>query len=203
MIGLSDVFGMIGQGDCSDVATSLRDMGTTGSSMEYSIPIYECFYLKFLPGGKTGFLCGNIQEYNVLRGLCMNCGAMACCINLLDQDILTLFGLFCLYTPNTGMTVFYKNNIPELVDMTEEIADQLANLAGIPFDLNYGALDLASEALDILINKFMEKLQEDLGQRGISLRSWDDIPAFDQEITQSGEKMRMFRFRKQTQAQIL
>ena len=202
MIGLSEMFNMVDMDTCVDPATSLRNMGTD-LDLNLSIPIYEIFYLKLLPGGDTGFLCDNIIEYNMLRKLCVQCGAVACCINLLDMDILTLFGLLCVCTPNTGFTVFYKNNVPAITEMTEEIAEQLCELAGIPYDPNYGALDFANQALDFLINKCMENVNDDLQSKGINIMPWDDIPEFTEQVTQTGEAHRMYMYRKNTKAQVL
>lgn len=202
MIGLSEVFNMVDMDTCVDPATSLRNMGTN-LDLDVSIPIYEIFYLKILKGGDTGFLCDNIMEYNMLRKLCVQCGAISCCINLLDMDILTIFGIMCVCTPNTGMTVFYKNNVPALVDMTEEIAEQLADLAGIPFDPNYGALELGSEILNVLIERCMEKVDEDLNDKGIQCLPWEKIPEFVETVTQSGEAHQMYMYRKRSNAQIL
>lgn len=74
MIQLTEMFNMVGTDGCSDVATSLVMQGV---EPEISIPIYDIFFLKLMPGQKSTFLAESIPEFNAIRQLSVHCGAVA------------------------------------------------------------------------------------------------------------------------------
>lgn len=199
MIQLSDVFGMVGVDGCSDVATSLAMQGTR---QEISIPIFEVFYLKILPSANSQFIAGSIAEANVLRQLASCCGGVSCTLNLLDMDILTLAGVLCICTPSTGMNVFFKDNVPELAELTEDVISQLAQMAGIPIDPDVGLIttDIAVQAIDFLFNKLVDCLENNLSSTGIAFRHWEELPQFYEMVCQTGDLGRMKQYRIETNA---
>lgn len=199
MIQLSDVFNMVGVDGCSDVATSLAMQGT---NQEISIPIFEIFYLKILPSANSQFIAGSIAEANVLRQLAGCCGGVSCTLNLLDMDILTLAGVLCICTPSTGMNVFFKDNIPDLADLAEDVIAQLAQMAGIPVNIGIGGvgMDIAVQAIDFLFNKLVDCLENNLGSTGIAFRNWDELPDFYDTVCGTGDLGRMKQYRMATHA---
>jgi len=197
MIQLSDVFSCIGGNGCVDVASSLKAQGVDLDS-GMSIPIYEIFYLKILSEDRVGFLCSSIQEFTALKQLTKGCGAVTCAINLLDNDLLSLTGLLCTYTPRTGMVVFYKNNIPDLQKASSDIISQIVKLAGIPIDLNYQVIspDIANQALSVLMNKLAGSVNENLSSYGIQIMDWNRIPYYINQIKANGEMNDMYMMRR-------
>lgn len=202
MIKLSDVFNMIGIDSCCDVATSLAMQGTT---REISIPIFDIFYLKILPSSQTQFIANSIPEANALRQLAVNCGGVSCLINILDMDVLTLAGVLCIYTPNTGMNIFFKNNLPNLAELADNIIAEMVRLAGIPVDLDTGFVgnDVAVKAFNLLFNKLVELISTDSSNFGISFRNWGDLPEYYEMLRSSGEMGKMRHFREITHAALI
>lgn len=196
MIQLSEVFSMIGVDGCSDVASSLA---MQGSIPEVSIPIYEIFYLKFLSGEHTQFLASCLPEVNVLRQIAVSCGGVCCTINILDMDILTLLGALCVYTPNNGMCVFIKNNLPDLMNLTQDIAEMIASVVGVPLPPGSAiTMDKLAEMIEFLVDKLIDKLQEDMSKFGINLLHWEELPNFYNSLRESGEMEEMHRYRAAT-----
>lgn len=194
MIQLSDVFSMIGTDGCEDVASSL---GMQGTDPEISIPIYEIFYLKILPGENSGFLASSIAEYNAIRQLSQNCGGVAAAINLLDLDILTLIGVELIYTPNTGMNVFMKLGDVLTGELEEQVLAELAALAGIPTpDNSYTLTHMQGEIIEILFNKAIDYMQSDLESKGINLHHWEELPNYYNMTQETGEMAEMLRYRQ-------
>lgn len=194
MIHLSEAFGMIGNGQCCDVATSLALQGTNTA---VSIPLYEIFFLKILPGEGTQFLVSSIPEYNIIRHLASSCGAVAATINLLDLDILTLVGTLLIYTPSSGMTVFTKLGDIVTEGIDEDMVNSLANLAGIPIPSFIPDLySFAGELLETLYNRLVDMLSADLEQYNINLIQWDMLPDFYEELRDSGEMAQMAKIRQ-------
>ena len=192
MIQLSEVFNMIGTNGCSDVATSLQMQGTES---DISIPIYEIFYLHILPAEHSNFMASSIPEANAIRQLAISCGGVSCTINLLDMDILTLAGVLCIFTPDTGMNVFFKDNIPDLANMTEEIVGTLAEMVGIPVQAGNVTMDIAVKAIDMLFNKLVDSMEQNLGNCGINLKRWEELPEYYEYLKNSGEMQEMHSYR--------
>lgn len=197
MIQLSEMFSMIGEGDCIDVATSL---GLQGGLSDISIPIYEIFYLKIASSQHTQFLASSIPEANALRQMAVSCGGVCCTINLMDMDMLTLLGCLCISTPNSGMNVFIKNNIPDLANMTTDMIDALLNMAGIPFEVGGECIELAVDAVNMLFDKLLDMLENNLSSCGIALRNWEELPDFYNLLIESGEMRQMQMYRNQLRA---
>ena len=194
MIMLSEMFSMIGQGDCQDVATSL---GMQGTEPEISIPIYEIFYLKLLGGQKANFLAGSIQEFNAIRQLAQTCGAVAATINLLDMDILTLVGLVAVATPRTGMNVFIKPGEAITGELEEEILTALSSLAGVDLPpLTHRAFNFSEKLVNTLFNRFIEQMNDDLRTNLIEIHQWSDFAPYFFSLRNSGEMEEMYRFRQ-------
>lgn len=206
MINISESFSMIGINGCGDVASSLQAQGTEPN---ISIPVYGPFFLHLLAGEKTNFLASHISEFNAIRQLAMSCGAVAAAINVLEMDLLTLIGVVMIYTPNTGMNMFVKNNIPDLVNLAEDISDALISLT--PFGANpdilnnkmVNKIEIVSQALDWLINTLISRLEGDMGENGINLHRWDALPDYYNYIKQSGEMQEMAKYREMMGAPIL
>ena len=206
MINLSECFKMIGVDGCNDVATSLAKQGT---DVDISIPIYGPFFLHLLAGKKTNFLTSHISEFNAVRQMAATCGAVAAAVNLLEADMLTLLGVLMIYTPNTGMNVFVKNNIPDLLDLTEELAKAVVSLTPLAVgadhmtNMTFAQTEVLSKALDWLINLLIERLDEDMATNGINLRTWNELPDYYNYLKESGEMEQMARYREMIQAAIL
>lgn len=206
MINMSECFSMIGLDGCNDVATSMVMQGT---DPDISIPVYGPFFCHLLAGERTNFLASNLPEFNAIRKLAINCGAVAASINLLEADILTLAGVLMIFTPNTGMNVFVKNNTPELVNLAEDLIEALIRLT--PFadsahmiaKSNIGGIELASKALEWLIELFIDKLNCDMENMKINLHNWDEIPEYYNYVINSGEMNRMAYYRNMMNAVIL
>ena len=200
MIELSSAFDMVGAGGCTDVASSLVGQGT---DLSMSIPIYEVFYLKILVGNDSGFLACSIQEFNALRKLAETCGSVTVTINLLDMDILTLIGAILIYTPNTGPNIFFKlGDILSNPELPEDILRMLSDLAGIPIPdaaLKSSTMQtrFALELLQILFNKLVEAMQQDMSMKGIEIHKWEELPEYFNMLQNSGEMARMAEIRQQ------
>lgn len=194
MIQLSEMFSMIGEGNCIDVASSL---GLQGGIPDISIPIYDIFYLKVGSSQHSQYLAGSIQEANAIRRLAISCGSVCCTINLLDMDMLTLLGCLCISTPNSGMNVFIKNNIPDLANIATDVIDQLLNMAGIPFEPGGECIEIAVTAINILFDKLLDSLENNLSSFGIVLRRWEELPGFYNMLGESGEMQQMQMLRNQ------
>ena len=191
MIQISDMFSMIGQEGCGDVASSLAMQGCVE---DIHIPIYEIFYLDIMFGDKCGFLASNIQEFTALRKLAIDCGAVSVTINILDMDILSLVGAVCIFTPSTGMSIFMKECITDLANLTEDIANQVLNLAGLP---SSGMLntEVLAQAINILFEKLVDLISESCERCNINVYHWGELPEFYNEILSSGEMMEMHNMR--------
>lgn len=205
---MSEIFGMVGQGNIADVASSLSAQGV---NTEMSIPIYEVFYLKLLPGTKAGFICDSIAELSAIRELGIKCGSVCCTVNLLDMDMLTLVAMLAVCTPQTGYSVFYKSNVESalqgLETAGEAIASSLVSLAGLDIDVDFDmgtvSLDMAAKAIDMLANRLFGTLEDEFSHFGIAMRPWEQLPEFIHTVKQSGDMNQMFNFRKQMGASIL
>lgn len=198
MVNVSDIFSLCGTEGVPDVSTSLARQDIMG---EISVPIFEGVYLKIIPNGDLGFLCSTLQEVGVIQYLGRACGTVGIALNILDLDILTVLGCICTFTPRTGANIFFKNNIPDITQLAEDITGDLAALVGLPFDPVLGGgkgylLDIANKAIDILFNRLIETLEDDLGSKGIGIHKWNEIPIFKQELVQTGELLWMNRIRR-------
>lgn len=200
MINLSECFNMIGTNGCMDVASSMGLQGVDPSMMDISIPVYGPFFMKVLIGQESGFICDTIPEFTVLRQLNQNCGTVAVAINLLEMDVLTLVGALLTFTPDTGMNCFLKLSEIDLVNMSAELISSIAGATGIPMPpgVTDGLVDITEVAGDILqavFNMLIELLNNDLENKGITLREWEELPDFYNMIRESGEmqEMRMYR----------
>lgn len=200
MINLSECFNMIGTNGCMDVASSMGLQGIDPSMMDISIPIYGPFFMKVLMGQDCGFICDTIPEFTAIRQLNQNCGTVAVAINLLEMDVLTLVGALLTFTPDTGMNCFLKLSAIDLVNMSAELISSIAGATGIPMPpgVTDGLVDITEVAGDILqavFNMLIEVLNNDLENKGITLREWEELPDFYNMIRESGEmqEMRMYR----------
>lgn len=197
MISVSEIFKYCGSEGVPDVATSLANQNVCG---DISIPVFEGVYLKIIPNGNIGFLCSSLREAGILQNLGRVCGTVGIALNVLDIDLLTLMGCVCAYTPRSGAHVFFKNNIPDLTHLTEEVAGDLAGLAAIPFDpIGVGPefiLDIANQALEILFNKLVGVLETDFSTCGINMHTWDELSEFYAELVNTGEMEWMRKVRR-------
>lgn len=200
MINLSECFSMIGTDGCMDVASSMGLQGIDPSMMDISIPVYGPFFMKVLIGQESGFICDSIQEFTAIRQLNKNCGTVAVTINLLEMDVLTLVGALLTFTPDTGMNCFLKLSAIDLVNMSAELISSIAGATGIPLPpgVTDGLVDIVEVAGDILqavFDMLIEVLNNDLENKGITLREWEELPDFYNMIRESGEmqEMRMYR----------
>ena len=197
MINLSEIFTGVGvqNGMCVDVATGL---GMQGINQEISIPVYEVFYIKIMPVEKARVLCSSIPEFTALRNLSSHCGAVAITINIGDIDFLTLMGAMCIFTPGTGFNIFFKNNIVDLVNATEDIVEMLLSLSGLNIDLGMSTMniDIAAHALQILTDKLIEQLHDDFCDKGINVVDWSELPNLYNELKRTNEMNEMYRYRQ-------
>lgn len=204
MLQLSDMFSGINEEmGIFDLQSAL---GSQGVNLQegYSIPIYEIFYLKIAPKADAGILSASLEEYNVLSQLNRACGTICCTLNLFEMDLLTLLGAVCCYIPsslqNAGMYVFVKDNIPDLVNITEDIAVQILNLSGLNIEDLGGTtmnLEIAAQALDIVIKMLISALDRDLSSKGIRVFQWQILANFLDELQASGDYQQMLAYRKQ------
>lgn len=197
MINVSEIFSLCGQDGVPDVATSLAGQNIFG---DISIPIFEGVYLKILPNGNLGFLCSNLQEAGILQHLGKSCGTVGITLNVLNMDILTLMGCVCTFTPKTGANVFFKNNMPDVTELAEDIVEQLAGISALPFDPlggigNSYLIDIANKALDIILDKLIKTLEIDFGSHGIGIHNWEELGAFHNELVKTGELRWMQKIR--------
>jgi len=206
MIGISNCFDMIGQNGCMDVASSLGMQGIGKDMQEISIPIYEVFYMKILIGQDSAFMCDSIQEFTAIRRMNNSCGSVTVTVNLLDMDLLTLLGALLIFTPNTGMNCFLKLNAINLIDDILDLLPMLADLAGLPLPdgMVDGALEggtigieFANRVLEVLFDKLVDVLNEDMATRGIAVRHWEELPEFYQGLVDSGEMKNMLKMRQE------
>lgn len=197
MVGVSDLFQCIGQDGCMDVATSLAMQGCDIlMEQEIDIPIYEIFHLKIMFGDNVGELGGTIPEYNALNKLAKTCGAVSASINILDIDLLTIAGITCIATPNTGMNVFCKvlNVMTDLID--GPIAQQLLSVTPLGAIPGLGiAPKMICDALEWCFNFLVDALGNELEPCGIALHTWDELPDFYNQLKASGEMAQMQEYR--------
>ena len=191
MLQITDMFSMIGQDGCSDVASSLAMQGCV---VDIHIPIYEIFYLDIMFGDKCGFLASHLNEFTALRKLATDCGAVTVTINVLDLQILTLLGAVCIFTPNTGMSLFLKECITDLTSLTEDIAEQVVSLSGLPLN-GLMSTDLLEDAIHVLFDKLVDLISDSCAVNGINVYHWEQLPEFYNEISMSGEMQEMHNFR--------
>lgn len=194
MIGISDLFSMVGVNGCSDVATSLA---MQGCDPEIDIPIYEVLYLKFMCGERTKGLADTIPEYNAIRRMSICCGAVAATLTIAGLDILELAGLICIFTPNTGMNVFLKLGEILVENISSDEVQLVLEAAHIPIpDFIEEAGALVGEALDTIFNMMISTMQDELGRFGIVLHQWNELPEYYSGIKASGEMQEMYNFRQ-------
>ena len=197
MVNVSEIFKYCGADGVPDVATSLAHQNICG---DISIPVFEGVYLKIIPNGNLGFLCSSLQEAGALQNLGRTCGTVGIALNVLDMDLLTLIGCVCTYTPRSGANVFFKNNIPDITQLTEDLIGDIAGLAAIPFDpmgmSQEFMLDLANEAIDIIFHKLVDVIETDFATCGIGVHQWEELEIFYHELVESGEMEWMRKVRR-------
>lgn len=206
MINMSECFALCGTDGCMDVASSLGMQGVNKDLGSFSIPIYEVFYLKILIGNDSAFMCDSIPEVTAIRRMNNACGSVTVTINLLDMDILTLLGALLIFTPNTGMNCFIKLNAVDLIDEILDLLPMLADLAGMPIpdEIMDAALagstmqiEFANRVLEVLFDKLVDILNEDMSTKGIEVRHWEELPEFYQGLLDSGEMKNMLQLRRE------
>jgi hypothetical protein len=205
MIGLSEMFSLVGDNNIADVATSLDSQGV---DPEISIPIYDVFYLKIMASCNAKYFADNLQEFTMIRTLADKCGSVTATINLLDMDVLTIAGALMIATPNTGMNVFLKigGTILDETVFNEDIADQLGEISGIPTNIIGQTCDLMQfieTAIEEMINKLIEAVSEDLERFNIHLMTWDQLPNLYATLKKTGELYEMENFRRMLGASTL
>ena len=193
MIGVSDMFNMIGTDGCMDVATSVAMQGTVES---ISIPIYEVFYLKILAGNDVARISGSLAEYNAIRKLNTCCGSVGITINVLDIDLLTLVGALCVFTPKTGMNVFMKLGDIITDELTHEILAELAHLTNIPFIGDGSDNHLIATILQTVFDMIIDRLNDNLESFGINVYGFDELPRYINMVAESGEMEDMYQYRQ-------
>lgn len=206
MINMSECFSMIGVNGCGDVASSLQMQGT---EPDVQIPIYGPFFLHLLAGEKTNFLASHITEFNAIRQMAVTCGAVAAAVNVIQMDMLTLLGVLLIYTPNTGMNAFVKNNVPDLLDLAEDISQAIIELTPLAIgadkmnSMMFNQTEMVSQALDWLINTLIDRLDDDMATNGIHLHRWDELPDYYNYVKGSGEMKEMAQYRQMMDAPVL
>ena len=103
MAELSQVFDMIGQDGCIDVATSLAMQNI---DIDVDIPIYEVFHLKILAGEESGEVCESADFYEIIRHLSEACGGVTFSINLIGLNLLTIAAAYCFYSKHWNECVY-------------------------------------------------------------------------------------------------
>ena len=204
MIGVSDIFSMIGTDGCQDVATSLAMQGTMDS---ISIPIYEVFYLNILAGNDVASISGNLAEYNAIRKLNTYCGSVGISINVLGIELLTLVGAVCVFTPRTGMNIFMKLGEILTDELTHEMITSLASITNINPFTSSGVTEeinvhIIPEILQRIFDMVLERLNENLSDFGINVYDFDELPRYIDTIYNSGEMGEMYHYRQMTGAMI-
>ncbi len=203
MLQVSDIFSGIDESaGIFDLQTALKSQGMDLQE-GFEIPIYDIAYLKLAPDCNPGIICSNMSEYTALDKLQKACGVVSCSINLFKLDILTLLGIVCCYIPsgcaNGGMYLFVKNNVPDLVNITEDIAVAILNLSGAKLE-DLGAstmtIDVASKALDIVINLLIKMLNTNMSEFGVAVYEFNQIETFIQQLINSGDYIKMYNHRK-------
>lgn len=204
MSELSDIFSMIGNGNCGDVATS---MDAQGLLSEQSIPIYEVFYLRLLLGDSLQLLVDNQQEFDMLKQLIVGCGAVGAAINIMGYDELTLLGIMAIYTPNTGMSIFVRPGRGDYGSASAEAVKGMLGLTGsiacptpVPFK---GPLEDMEDTLNMAQDMLLERINDSLDRYGIQIYHWEELPNLFYTIKDSGELSDMYQFRKISGASIL
>lgn len=203
MLQISDLFSGINEGaGILDLQTALGSQGTDLQN-GMSIPIYDVFYLKIAPNCNPGMLCSSVEQYNNLDRLSKACGAVSFTVNLLDTDLLTLLGAVCIYLPsmlkNGGMYIFIKDNIPDLTNITEELATAMLGLTGKSkeaFGYTTMNLDLAVKVLHFLIELLIKMLNQNMQAYGIAVYDMEKIPVLMQDLYNSGDYTRMLNYRR-------
>lgn len=197
MINVAEIFQYCGMDGVPDVATSLANQNVMD---DISFPVFEGVYLKIIPNGNLGFLCSSIQEAAILQHLGRSCGTVGIALNIMDMDFLTVLGCVCTFTPRSGANIFFKNNIPDLTQLTEDAVEMLAGLSALPFDPMCGGgqeymLDLANQAIQILFDRLIDKLNDEFSAAGIGIHPWEELAEFRHELIESGELAWMQRVR--------
>lgn len=201
MITVSEMFSFICKGNCSDVATSLAMQGCIPNM---DIPIYEEFNLHIESGSNAGNIANSVQEYNVLRRLEMQCGAVIASISVEGIQALTLANALLIFTPSCGMTVFLKMLQINIEMINEQMVSVILEAAGMPIpDFLDEAIGLVEEAISVVSHKFIGILQGDLANYGITLYPWDELPDYYNSIKNSGEMNMMYRNRQMNGAATL
>lgn len=204
MIMLSDVFGMINNQDCADVATSLVCQGCVP---EVSIPIYDIFFLKLHSVNDLHRLnlADSIMELNMLRSLSSSCGAVAASINLLDMDILTLIDILLTYTPNNGPHIFFK---PKMImsDMLDDsvlsaLFDSTRGVLGLP-DLVPKTAEFVEKIIDDMFNRLIEVMGDNCKRFGIYLHTWNELYDYFNMLRNTQEFFDMSALRRNMQSAI-
>ena len=206
MIDISEIFLGIQENGCPDIASSLASQGVDLNE-DISIPIFEGVYLKIMNGSKAGFLCNSIAEFQTLRSLSKSIGCVAFTINIAEMDLLSLFGLLATYTPQTGGIVFYKNNIPEIQALTEDMVMGLITATGLPIPEDVARMMVGSacgpgvmpapvqEVLDKVVERIFNKLMEDLSSKDLQFVEWERIPELKEQLRRTGEDREMYQMR--------
>lgn len=202
MIDMSECFSMIGTDGCMDVASSLGMQGINPAMQEISIPIYGPFFMKILIDQECGFVCDSITEFTVMRQLNQNCGTVTITLNILEMDMLTLVGVLLAFTPDTGMNCFLKPAVIDLANMSLETLIMISDAAGIPLppgteDGLVNITEAAEDVIQVVFDMLMNVLNNDLEQKGITLREWEELPDFYNTVRASGEMQEMRMHRQQ------
>ena len=190
MAELSQVFDMIGQDGCIDVATSLAMQNI---DIDVDIPIYEVFHLKILAGEESGEVCESADFYEIIRHLSEACGGVTFSINLIGLNLLTIAAAYCVFTPNTGMNVFiwFNKFMLDYADM--ESTQKILSLTNLPISMNnfLQSGDAQQEAMQRIANRLIDSLNEDLQQFNITLRTSDEIYEYYNLLLETGELAEM------------
>ena len=194
MIRISEAFNCIGLNGCSDVATSLM---MQGCGPDIDIPIYGVLNLHIESGTNAGRAANSIQEYNALRRLGMYCGAVTFTINIEGIQLLSLANALLIFTPSCGMVVFLKILDLDINSIEMEMVNIILEAAGIPIpDFIEQAVGMLNDAIQIIFNKLIEYIQEDLAEFGITLYPWDELWEFYNDLKVSGEMNNMLQTRQ-------
>ena len=180
-------------GECEDVATSLDLLGHNAI---YSIPIYEGFYLDILEGDSVANICFDENEFNILRELAVNCGAVAAVIDLMGFEKLALIGLVCIFTPHTGMNVFLKVGDIITLKADNNVIQALRKIQYIGNPLMAVTRQVTSDIVEDALNYLIERINNDLGKYGINAYSFDDLPEYYNYVVNSGDMGQMADYRK-------
>lgn len=200
MGNISQLFSAIDGGECLDVATS---MGLLGANTAMEIPIYEVFYLKIAAGESVQFLCSEEEEFYMIRQLAESCGAVACAVNIIGCDTLTIAGVMLISTPNTGMNLFIK--LGEIVtgDISEQGMAIISEITHIPLPkvrmpgMGVGMnTKMLQQAIPVLMDELVENMNEELSEYGITVRQWEELPELYWTVRNTGEMANMHQHRQ-------